>query len=212
MTPQQAVRICSDMPIAMAAIDVDSNFLWVNNFFCSMLGRTEGEVLEERCYNLIFEEDIDIDKKLREQLIKGDITSYSIIKAYKQKGDRPDSRRLVYGTFTAWRYPASGTLECIIIFFVPHRNESSGPRATVAGAAGWIRENWKWIIAMISTCATLTTGNYAATWDALRKAQDLESQVQSLQDRLEQPALSQPQESPLPSSEKQIPESNAPNQ
>ena len=173
------------MPIAMATIDSEGKFLWVNNYLCDVLERTEGELLSASCFGLVYEGDAKVDSEFRKDLIEGKIPSYSIVKAYKKKGDTPTHRRLVYGSFTAWRNPPEGEFENLIVFFVPHNNIGQAPRPSFNGMVAWIRENWKWILAMVSTSSALTTGNYAATWDALRQAQEMELQVRQLQSELD---------------------------
>ena len=72
-------------PIGMALIDVEGKVLRVNRVLCNMFGYTEEELLKHDWRKFTHPDDLNSDKHLVQQLLKGEIESYEIHKRYYHK-------------------------------------------------------------------------------------------------------------------------------
>ncbi len=171
MTPEITVRICSDMPVGMAAVSSEGKFLWVNNFFCRMLDRSEGEMLNMRFQDIAHEEYFELHNREIERVKSGEITSYSMTEAFKRNGDTVQRRRLIYGSSTVWRVPLQGDFEFFITFFVPY-DSIREPSWNLVKKLEYVKSNWRWWIALISAIIGLLTGASQLTFDTLRLEKD----------------------------------------
>jgi diguanylate cyclase (GGDEF)-like protein/PAS domain S-box-containing protein len=68
----------SSAPIGMALIDMNYNWLHVNNALCRMTGHLENELKAKPLRSLTHPEDLDLDVPLLRQLLDGEIISYQI--------------------------------------------------------------------------------------------------------------------------------------
>ncbi|MFA9275488.1 MAG: EAL domain-containing protein [Candidatus Aquirickettsiella gammari] len=72
-------------PIGMGLIAIDGKFLRVNRVLCDMFGYTEAELLNQDTKKFTHPDDINLDKQLVLQLLRGDIGRYEIHKRYFHK-------------------------------------------------------------------------------------------------------------------------------
>lgn len=168
LSPQQAQRVCCDMPIALSAVDGDGRFLWANAYFQRVVERTEGELLQVRWQDITYEPDLKTDEQLASQARDGSITSYTMVKAYRLKGDEPRHRRLAYGTLTVWRHPVSGPFEYFLVFFVPFNDANKSSAMNAREILALVKENWKWMLLAVSTLIGLVTGTASLTIEGQR--------------------------------------------
>ena len=72
-------------PIGMALIDIEGKVLRVNRVLCNMFGYTEEELLIHDWRKFTHPDDLNSDKHLMQQLLKGEIESYEVHKRYYHK-------------------------------------------------------------------------------------------------------------------------------
>lgn len=188
LTPQQAQRVCCDMPIALSAVDGDGRFLWANAYFQRVVERTEGELLQVRWQDITYKPDLKTDEQLASQAREGTITSYTMVKAYRLKGDEPRHRRLAYGTLTVWRHPVSGPFEYFLVFFVPFNEAGKASAMNAREILVLVKENWKWMLLAVSTLIGLVTGTVSLTTEGRRVIIESTEQEQQ-QDTREESSL-----------------------
>lgn len=70
-------------PIGMALIDMEGNWLQVNNALCRIIGYSQSELRATTLRALTHPDDADLDRPLRQQLIEGQIPSYQVEKRYR---------------------------------------------------------------------------------------------------------------------------------
>lgn len=75
-------------PIGMALINVAGKFMRVNRVLCDMFGYTEDELLDHDWRQFTHPDDLNIDKELLQQLLRGDIARYEIHKRYYHRDSR----------------------------------------------------------------------------------------------------------------------------
>lgn len=75
-------------PIGMALINIAGKFLRVNRVLCDMFGYTEAELLNHDWRQFTHPDDLNIDKELLQQLLRGDIARYEIHKRYYHRDSR----------------------------------------------------------------------------------------------------------------------------
>ena len=72
-------------PIGMAIVDFDFRLRRVNRCLCEALGYTAHELLEKRFIDITHPDDIKKDKKLAEQLFRGELPTYKLEKRFLRK-------------------------------------------------------------------------------------------------------------------------------
>ena len=98
-------------PYAIAAIGIDSKFLWVNEAFCKLTGYAEVELTTLSWPDITFQEDIGSDLLEVNKVLKGETNHYTLTKKYiKKNGDLLDIELLVY------RYPPEGDVLMFIAY------------------------------------------------------------------------------------------------
>jgi diguanylate cyclase (GGDEF)-like protein/PAS domain S-box-containing protein len=70
----------SNAPIGMALVDMNGNWLQVNNALCRITGHEENELKAKPLCSITHPDDIDLDTLLLRQLLDGEISSYQIEK------------------------------------------------------------------------------------------------------------------------------------
>ena len=75
-------------PIGMALVGLDGRFLKVNRAFCTMLGRTEAELLPAGFQAVTHPEDLTADLQLAAETIEGKRQTYQVEKRYMHKEGR----------------------------------------------------------------------------------------------------------------------------
>ena len=74
--------------VGMAHISNDGHWLRVNQKLCDILGYTQGELLETTWQQITHPEDLEADLEHVQQLLAGDIHTYSMEKRYMRKDGR----------------------------------------------------------------------------------------------------------------------------
>jgi PAS domain S-box-containing protein len=63
----------------------NGQFLWVNQKFCKIVGYTEAELLAKTFADITYSDDLNIEQQYKEQLLAGEVQSYSLEKRYQRK-------------------------------------------------------------------------------------------------------------------------------
>lgn len=179
LTQEGAVRLCLDMPIGVAAIDKDGKFRWVNSSMCRCLDYLEGQILSLTLDEITHAKYSKVDKDLREKLKSGDLTSYTVVKAFHKNGSRPERPRYVWGSLTVTREPVIGDLQFYWVFFVPHNDMTETGGWTWKEALIFLRDNYKWIATVIAIATALASGNLSAISALLNKQGVIEKELHS---------------------------------
>ena len=179
LTQEGAVRLCLDMPIGVAAIDKDGKFRWVNNSMCRCLDYLEGQILSLTLDEITHAKYSKVDKDLREKLKSGDLTSYTVVKAFHKNGSRPERTRYAWGSLTVTREPVVGDLQFFWVFFVPHNDMTETGEWTWKEALIFLRDNYKWIATVIAIATALASGNLSAISALLNKQGVIEKELHS---------------------------------
>ncbi len=162
-TPDTAVRLLYDAPIGVSIVKPDGYYGWVNEAFCRILEYTEGQLRHMRWIDITVDSFKETNLEEAQRLVEGVIQSYTIVKAYKKNGWRPEHPRECYGTLTVYREPMQGEFEHYWAFFVPHdirqedRNKWIQQLREIAIVA---KDNYKWIALAAATSAALIGGNW----------------------------------------------------
>lgn len=77
--------IVEQAAIGICQIDSNGRYLHVNERFCSLLGYTEAEILQQNFQDLTYPGDLAENLKLSQRLWRGDISSFSLEKRYLRK-------------------------------------------------------------------------------------------------------------------------------
>lgn len=179
LTPEGAMRLCEDMPIGCALVDKDGGFQWTNRFMWACMDYTEGQLRSLTIDEITHDKYFKVDEDLKRQLINGELTRYTVVKAYHKAGSRPERPRYVWGTLTVQRHPVRGEFQYYWIWFVPHNDMKE------TGAASWkdilifVRDNYKWIVTVIGIAIALASGNLSAVSALLNKQNAIEKELHS---------------------------------
>lgn len=179
ITQLGAVRLCSDMPIGMAAVSKEGKFLWVNTSMCRFLDCTEGQLLSLTLDEITHDKYRKIDRDLLLKMNSGELTSYTVVKAYHKSGSRPERPRYAWGSLTVFREPVIGEIQFFWIFFVPHNDMKESGGTTWKDIVIFLRDNYKWIATVIAIAFALATGNYTAVSAILNKQAVIEQELHS---------------------------------
>jgi len=71
--------------VGIAHLALDGRWLWANEKFCEILGYSQAELLGRTLQDVTHPDDFARDKAQSEQLLAGDVTSYSMDKRYVRK-------------------------------------------------------------------------------------------------------------------------------
>lgn len=118
ITQMGAVRLCSDMPIGMGAMTKEGKFRWVNTAMCRWLEYTEGQLLSMSLAEITHEKYLNVDRDLMQKLLTGELTSYTVVKAFHKSGSRPERPRYAWGSLTVFgsqwsgRFISTGSSSC----------------------------------------------------------------------------------------------------
>jgi PAS domain-containing protein len=167
------------MPIGMAAVSKEGKFLWVNTSICRFLECTEGQLLSLTLDEITHDKYRTIDKDLLINLSSGDLTSYTVVKAYHKSGSRPERPRYAWGSLTVFREPVVGKVEFYWIFFVPHNDIRESGGTTWKDMVILLKDNYKWIATVIAIAFALATGNFTAISAILNKQAVIEQELHS---------------------------------
>ncbi len=75
--------------VGIAHVAPDGQFLRINRKFCEIVGYLEYEMLQQTFQDIAYPDDLDTDLELMQQLLNGEITTYSLEKSYSRKdGER----------------------------------------------------------------------------------------------------------------------------
>ena len=179
LTPEGAMRLCEDMPIGCALVDKDGGFQWTNRFMWACMDYTEGQLRSLTIDEITHDKYFKVDEDLKKQLISGELTRYTVVKAYHKAGSRPERPRYVWGTLTVQRHPVRGEFQYYWIWFVPHNDMKE------TGATSWkdtlifVRDNYKWIVTVIGIAIALASGNLSAVSALLNKQNAIEKELHS---------------------------------
>lgn len=179
LTQEGAVRLCLDMPIGVAAVDKDGKFRWVNNSMCRCLEYLEGQLLSLTLDEITHAKYSKVDKDLREKLKSGELTSYTVVKAFHKNGSRPERPRYAWGSLTVTREPVVGDLQFYWVFFVPHNDMTETGDWTWKEALIFLRDNYKWIATVLAIAFALASGNLSAISALLSKQGVIEKELHS---------------------------------
>ena len=179
ITQAGAVRLCSDMPIGMAAVTKEGRFRWVNTSMCRCLEYTEGQLLSMVLGEITHEKHLTVDRDLVERLKSGELTSYTVVKAFHKNGSRPERPRYAWGSLTVFREPVIGEVQFFWIFFVPHNDMKESGVASWKDMLIFVRDNYKWLATVIAIAIALASGNYTAISALLNKQSVIEKELQS---------------------------------
>lgn len=196
ITQLGAVRLCSDMPIGMAAVSKEGKFLWVNTSMCRFLDCTEGQLLSLTLDEITHDKYRAVDRDLTDKLKRGELTSYTVVKAYHKSGSRPERPRYSWGSLTVFREPVLGEIQFFWIFFVPHNDMKESGGRSWKDIAIFVRDNYKWIATVIAIAFALATGNYTAISAILNKQAVIEQELHSGQQPSSSDSGSSPQSAP----------------
>lgn len=194
ITQAGAVRLCSDMPIGMGAMTKEGKLLWVNTSMCRCLEYTEGQLLSMGIDEITHDKYLSVDKDLLAKLSSGELTSYTVVKAFHKSGSRPEKPRYAWGSLTVFREPVRGEAKFYWIFFVPHNDMKE------SGATSWkeilifLRDNYRWIATVIAIAIALASGNLSAISALLNKQHKIEQELHNgpLPSSLDAESLPQP--------------------
>ena len=179
LTPDGAMRLCEDMPIGCALIDKDGGFQWTNRFMWDCMDYTEGQLRSLTIDEITHDRYSKADDDLKKQLISGELTRYTVVKAYHKAGSRPERPRYVWGTLTVQRHPVRGEFLYYWIWFVPHNDMRETGTMTWKDILILIRDNYKWIVAVIGIAIALASGNLSAVSALLDKQNAIEKELHS---------------------------------
>ena len=179
LTPDGAMRLCEDMPIGCALIDKDGGFQWTNRFMWDCMDYTEGQLRSLTIDEITHDRYSKADDDLKKQLISGELTRYTVVKAYHTAGSRPERPRYVWGTLTVQRHPVRGEFLYYWIWFVPHNDMRETGTMTWKDILILIRDNYKWIVAVIGIAIALASGNLSAVSALLDKQNAIEKELHS---------------------------------
>ncbi len=169
-TPESALRLIHDFPVGIAIVDESGRFRWVNRAYCEILSYTEGQLLSLTWQELTDDRFIAEDQRLANLVKDGTEKSYTIVKAYKKNGSRPEKARLCYGTLTVHREPVAGKFAHFWALFVPHdTQEMSRWRWNWREIGEFMQANYRWILAFLAICAALISGNFDAVSRTMRE-------------------------------------------
>jgi len=71
--------------VGIAHVAIDGRFLRINQKFCDIIGYTQAELLQLGFQDITHTDDLDADLGYAQQLLEGDITTYSMEKRYCRK-------------------------------------------------------------------------------------------------------------------------------
>jgi PAS domain S-box-containing protein len=74
-------------PVGVAHFSIDGKWLQVNRKFCDIVGFTYTELIRRTFQDITYSEDIDADLDFINQMLSGEISSYSLEKRYMGKND-----------------------------------------------------------------------------------------------------------------------------
>ena len=179
LTPEGAMRLCEDMPIGCALVDKDGGFQWTNRFMWACMDYTEGQLRSLTIDEITHDKYSKVDEDLKRQLISGELTRYTVVKAYHKAGSRPERPRYVWGTLTVQRHPVRGEFQYYWIWFVPHNDMKETGTATWKDILIFARDNYKWIVTVIGIAIALASGNLSAVSALLNKQNAIEKELHS---------------------------------
>ncbi|HSP79704.1 MAG TPA: PAS domain S-box protein, partial [Myxococcaceae bacterium] len=78
-------RTLEDAPIGMAVVDLDGYFRRVNRVLCELVGRTPEELRELRDHDITDPEDLELELREMERLLRGQQDRFQIAKRYLRK-------------------------------------------------------------------------------------------------------------------------------
>ncbi len=87
-------RTLEDAPIGMAVVDLDGYFRRVNRVLCELVGRTPEELRELRYHDITHPEDLELELREMERLLRGQQDRFQIAKRYLRKDGSPVEVRL----------------------------------------------------------------------------------------------------------------------
>jgi PAS domain-containing protein len=179
ITQMGAVRLCSDMPIGMGAMTKEGKFRWVNTAMCRWLEYTEGQLLSMSLAEITHEKYLNVDRDLMQKLLTGELTSYTVVKAFHKSGSRPERPRYAWGSLTVFREPVVGEVHFYWIFFVPHNDMKESGGTSWKEILIFLRDNYKWIATVIAIVIALASGNFTAISALLNKQSVIERELHS---------------------------------
>jgi PAS domain S-box-containing protein len=171
-------RILADMPVGFAEVNLEGKFLRVNTFMHDLLDFTQGEILSLSLPEIVLDKYAKNDKDLFDQLMTGEVTSYTVVKALHKNGSRVGKPRCVWGSLTVFRIPLIGPIESYWILFVPHNDTREDGRWTLKDVLHLIRDHWRLIMTVVGIASALVTGNVTAVYELLQKQQSIEQKLQ----------------------------------
>lgn len=86
---EQYFRNAFDHAAGMAVVAPDGRWLQVNDSLCTMLGYSEGELLQDVFQNITDPEDLGTDLEHLKKLLEDKISSYQLEKRYRHKSGQP---------------------------------------------------------------------------------------------------------------------------
>ncbi len=178
ITQDGAVRLCSDMPIGMAALTTEGRVKWANTSMCRFLEYTEGQLLSTNLADITHEKYLNVDKDLLAKLKTGELTSYTVVKAFHKSGSRVERPRYAWGSLTVFREPMVGEVQFFWIFFVPHNDMKEEGTASWKEILIFLRDNYKWLATVIAIAIALASGNFTAISALLNKQSVIEKELQ----------------------------------
>jgi hypothetical protein len=146
---------------------------------CRCLEYTEGQLLSMVLGEITHEKHLTVDRDLVERLKSGELTSYTVVKAFHKNGSRPERPRYAWGSLTVFREPVIGEVQFFWIFFVPHNDMKESGVASWKDMLIFVRDNYKWLATVIAIAIALASGNYTAISALLNKQSVIEKELQS---------------------------------
>lgn len=85
---EQFIQAFDHAPIGMALVSLEGAWMKVNASLCSLLGYSEQELIHHTFQEITYPDDLQADLEQMRQLLRGEITGYSMEKRYYHKDGR----------------------------------------------------------------------------------------------------------------------------
>ncbi len=194
MSPKIAILSCEDALAFVcesqwpfAEVDVDGNFVWVNNAYAKLLNAPVELIIGTNFKQWTHPSDVDIDSELAQQVREGLISNYTLAKRYIQRGSTPQRQMICWGLLSVtgkWSESKFAGYRVQFQEYEPNQTQTAEIKNVLKQVFMWLRTNWKTtltIAIVVLSSMGLVSDEFSKT---LRQILELKQSVDTQQDSL----------------------------